>query len=153
MMANIPETTVDTNHHPKGQVLSTRFFESPAATRSDSSPASDSPPSDEPKTASSDGQAADFGQRVQAMYSQAEAKFGQLFAAAKDRIAPLDKWVQTASRDRPYLVAGTAVSVGLLSGAVLRKTAALGAVLTLGLLAANYLGQRGAMASAKPATT
>jgi hypothetical protein len=66
---------------------------------------------------------------------------------AKQSLAPLAKMARNTMKEYPGVVVASALGIGLFSGAMMRRTAAVGATTTIGLLAAWYLTRRPAAMS------
>ena len=71
----------------------------------------------------------------------------RLLASAKQALIPIGKWVQDQSNAHPYLTIATSMGAAVLAGAVVRRTAAMRAGLTVGILTAVYLGRKRRLAS------
>jgi hypothetical protein len=59
-------------------------------------------------------------------------------------LAPIEKWVKTSMREHPYPILVATGGAAFLAGAFMRRLAALGAGVTLGLLSASYFSRKGA---------
>ncbi|MBL9007026.1 MAG: hypothetical protein JNJ46_22405 [Myxococcales bacterium] len=76
-----------------------------------------------------------------------------MLAGAKQALIPFGKWVQDQSSAHPYLTIATSMGAAVLAGALVRRTAAMRAGLTVGILTAVYLGRKRRRASQAGAST
>jgi ElaB/YqjD/DUF883 family membrane-anchored ribosome-binding protein len=53
--------------------------------------------------------------------SHRKERGGKLAVRARNRLAPVDEWIRTQARERPFLVLGGALGAGYLIGRLLRR--------------------------------
>lgn len=124
MITNASQSSTDKNNEKKGQ----RSGPEPVTTKAPESTGNPVADGDGSATATAEGLKHTVRQRTQ-----------KLLVDARGLVGPLGRWADKQSLAHPFLTVVTSAGAGALAGALVRRTMAVRAGLTVGLLTALYL--------------